>query len=339
MCVSSLRSNLKSLRMVLIHSNRHFAHLCFRAWRYQVKISKKRDKAYRASLKKKKKRRSRLEGAPNGGDDSLDETQIVKVFMFWRSYARSSKLHRLLTLEVDKLQVLLTKVTSEMSRKKDDNTTLAENLQIMCLKLHQFEESRSAAPLKPDEYFSNTFMELLFIRCERELEALKEAKDGFIPLFKLAPRYTRTYATNGTNGQPPPIDLAAQTDILLKQLSFLSRKNQWETRSTLFTAIAAARLNEEKEESKMLHELSVMDVEDFLVIWTNHVLQYHPLNLSSKNGTTHTKVRKLRDLSTDLRDSTLYMQLLQVLGPELPTQKVEKLVRTHIHTHKAKRPR
>ena len=326
-----LKYTLRSLHMVISHSNRRFAHLCFRAWLYEVKISKKRDKIYRASLKEKSRSSNKQEGR---ADD------MIAAFFFWRAYAKNHKMNRLLTNELTKLRDIHTKITQEANRKNEENTALAENLQMMCVKLLKLEESRLSPPLKPDEYFSNPFMELLLKRCAKEIEAMRELGNGFIPLYKIAPKYKRKYVPSSASTASPPPDFCVQTDQLLKQLSFLSRKGHWETRAALFTAIELARSHEEDEELRMIHELSVMDIEDFLVIWVNHVLDQHPTaqdenqtgTSAGELSTPSNKVRKLRDLSNDLRDSTLYMQLLQVLGPELPSAKVEKLVRIHSGT-------
>lgn len=201
-------------------------------------------------------------------------------------------------------------------------------------------------------------MDSLFSRATKEIEALQEIKNGFVPLFKLAPRYAKK-ASSGVAGSPQggavaPADVCAKTDALVKQLSTLARTHSWESRSVLFNLIAQQRRLEEVEESKSMHELTVMDVEDWIILWTNHLLGHGAAAQTKTKATTAAtptaagaataitpssslnspsaaapvkEKRKLRDLSTDLRDSTLYMQLLQVLGPELPTQKVEKLVR------------
>jgi hypothetical protein len=52
-CPSSLRYNLRSLRLVISQSDRRFCHLAFRAWAAEVQMSKKRNKIYQLSLKKK----------------------------------------------------------------------------------------------------------------------------------------------------------------------------------------------------------------------------------------------------------------------------------------------
>lgn len=44
---------MRSLRLVISQSDRRFCHLAFRAWAAEVQMSKKRNKIYQLSLKKK----------------------------------------------------------------------------------------------------------------------------------------------------------------------------------------------------------------------------------------------------------------------------------------------
>ncbi len=93
-----LASNLKSFRMVVAHATRRFMHLAFRAWKYEAKQAKKREKMHRMALR----RRNHDPSHSNGN------SVLVSVFYFWRSWALSNKQERLLSGEVSKLDSMLT---------------------------------------------------------------------------------------------------------------------------------------------------------------------------------------------------------------------------------------
>mmetsp|Transcript_19158 Transcript_19158/g.37875 ORF Transcript_19158/g.37875 Transcript_19158/m.37875 type:complete len:842 (-) Transcript_19158:2631-5156(-) len=275
----------------------------FRMWRFQVAMTRERAKIFQFGKKEQKKpKRANMD--------------LVAPFLFWRAWAKHSKLSNQLATEVHKLSALIGSLKQHSAAKGRDNVQLSDSIRLLNSQLEAMESSARFRPIRPDPAFTDKFIDTLFVRCETELQMIKDLPNGFYPLFTLGVRFRDASS----------LPYADTLNDLVKSLSTLGKNAQWDSRAEVMEEIELALREEVGQETEAYEDLLAMDVEDLLVEWANRALRLSP-GVSLASGKV--SVRPLKDLSTDLRDSELYVRILRVVAPQLPVRKVENMLDLH----------
>lgn len=279
---------VNSLKMVVTVTEKRLTSLVFRVWRFDAKLFKSRENLVRFSSRQKTPQQATHER--------------MLLFFYWRAWAKTRKLERIMNLETSRLQEMTTSVTSELRSTVFDAHAVQERMQLLASTLAGTKQDTTI--MRADGTFSSEFLANVLGRCEKELAMLREMTHGRFPIFLLSGLF------EGSGGEPPKdVDTAVQELLLLGQ--------NWAKRTEVFEKVQQLASEEEEKEIEAYQELVELDIETLLVNWVNRCISHTYDNDQSSFR------RRLKDLSTDLRDSDIYVALMKHVTPGVSFHKIE----------------
>lgn len=287
---------------------RRKARLLFRFWRHHTACVKHKGRmeAYAVKIK-----------GDSASQSQDDQTVLTETFFFWRSWAQQTKLSRLLEEEARRLRRMVEDVRAELHKGTQQGADVSETIQMINLSLEQLSRTGRKRPVRPDLTFAPHFLNDFFTRCERELAMLKDIPLGCYDLSCLAPDFQPRGGSSSNH--------SSKLDEAVKAVGTLGARGKWAQRQELLEELQGELDKEEAFEQAAFDQISSMEFEDLLIGWLNR----NVLTTTKMDGTPF--ARTLKDLSTDLRDSEIYVALLKAIAPsnEAKIIKVEKLVDLH----------